>query len=245
MTYTMVDYFIERKPDTYRWPQFSDFWFTGVTTIVFMVMERVFDRVFFPIYYPYCKEKSDEEARVMRTKKAVKNIFKFTYYLSAVILGWMTLKDTYILPPSLGGSGSFYNQFKDWPYFEHPPLYVYYFTGVMGFHIAALLNQLLFEDKKKSDYIEMTLHHLVTVYLFGFSYMTNTFIGAPVIFLHNWADVVVSWTRIWGETEHKAIALSSLGFSQIVWAYTRLWVFPQLIYSSTIYIELFMYSSWI
>lgn len=71
----------------------------------------------------------------------------------------------------------------------------------MGFHIAQLFTQIFLEDWKKSDFIEMTLHHLVTVYLYGFSHMTNTLIGGPVAFLHNWADVVVSWTRLWAETE--------------------------------------------
>ena len=51
----------------------------------------------------------------------------------------------------------------------------------------------------------MTLHHLVTVYLYGFSHMTNTFIGGPVAFLHNWADVIVSFTRIWAESEYAAL----------------------------------------
>jgi hypothetical protein len=91
---------------------------------------------FYSIFYRICKEKSNEEIRIIRTKKAVKNMFKFTYYFAAAIFGFLTLKDSYVLPPSLGGSGSFYNQFKDYPYITPPPLYKYYFTGTMGFHIA-------------------------------------------------------------------------------------------------------------
>lgn len=105
-----------------------------------LVVERIFDKIFYPIFYPICKEKTDEEARVLRTKKAVKNIFKFTYYSTAAIFGWLTLRDSYVLPPMLGGSGSFYNQFIDFPYIKHPPLYKYYFTGTMGFHVAAMIN---------------------------------------------------------------------------------------------------------
>jgi len=105
-----------------------------------MILEKIFDKVFYPLYYPICKEKVDEEARVLRTKKAVKNIFKLTYYSSAAIFGYILLKDNYVLPPMLGGSGSFYNQFTDWPYFKHPPLYMYYYTGTMGFHLGTLFN---------------------------------------------------------------------------------------------------------
>jgi hypothetical protein len=78
-------------------------------------------------------------SRDARTKKAVKNLFKFCYYTSATIFGWYTLKDSYLLPPALGGTGSFYHQYKDWPYQEHPPLYRLYFTGTMGFHVGTLL----------------------------------------------------------------------------------------------------------
>jgi hypothetical protein len=94
---------------SYTWPALADFWITGVVTVVCFTLERVFDRVFYPIYYPICKEKVDEEVRVIRTKKAVKNIFKFLYYSIAATFGYLTLKDSYVLPPSLGGSGSFYN----------------------------------------------------------------------------------------------------------------------------------------
>jgi len=79
----------------------------------------------------------------------------------------------------------------------------------------------------------MTLHHAVTVYLFGFSYMGNFVIGGPVTFLHNWADVCISWTRMWGETRfYNSVALYSFVFSQCIWIYTRLYVFGQLIVAS-------------
>ena len=75
--------------------------------------------------------------------------------------------------------------------------------------------------------------------------MTNTLIGGPVAFLHNWADVVVSWTRVWAETEYKSSAGYSFVIAQIIWFYTRIYVFPQLIYASTLSLEVYTYSSWI
>ena len=79
----------------------------------------------------------------------------------------------------------------------------------------------------------MLLHHLVTVYLFAFSYLSNQSIGGPVTFLHNWADVAISFTRIWSETKFaNSIALPSFALMLLVWFYTRLYVFGSLIYSS-------------
>jgi very-long-chain ceramide synthase len=78
----------------------------------------------------------------------------------------------------------------------------------------------------------MLLHHLVTIYLFGFSYLSNQMIGGPVTFLHNWADVAISFTRIWSETKFaNSIALPSFLIMLIIWFYTRLYVFGHLIYS--------------
>lgn len=55
----------------------------------------------------------------------------------------------------------------------------------------------------------MMFHHLVTAYLFAFSYMTNTLIGAVVALLHDFPDIFVSWTRVWAETEYKHVCAYS------------------------------------
>jgi len=78
----------------------------------------------------------------------------------------------------------------------------------------------------------MLLHHLVTIFLFVFSYLANQQIGGPVTFLHNWADVALSFTRMWGETKYTNIAIPCFAIMLATWFYTRLYVFAQLIYSS-------------
>ena len=69
-------------------------------------MERAFDFYFYSWFYKYCKEKNNLEERDRRTRKAVQNMYKFLYYSSAAFYGWFTLKDSYILPPGMGGKGS-------------------------------------------------------------------------------------------------------------------------------------------
>jgi hypothetical protein len=80
---------------------------------------------------------------------------------------------------------------------------------------------------------------MVTLYLYGFSYMSNTFIGPVVSFIHNWADVVISWTRVWAESEFGRVTAYSFLFGQFVWIYTRLFYFPYLIYVSTFYLDVY------
>lgn len=138
--YRSVSEFIENKPTDYRWPQNSDFWFTLITAFVFWSLEKVFVVALYPWYYKICKEKKNEKIRDVKTRKGVTNIYKCLYYTSAAFYGWYVLKDSYILPPYLGGKGSLYNLFVDFPYINHHPIYRFYFTGTMGYHLGSLVH---------------------------------------------------------------------------------------------------------
>ena len=83
------------------------------------------------------------------------------YMSSATAIGYYTLKDSFLLPPSLGGSGDLHNSFATFPFVELPTLYKLYFTGSMGYHACGLISHLLAEEKQ-NDYVEMVFHHLVT-----------------------------------------------------------------------------------
>lgn len=99
----------------------------------------------------------------------------------------------------------------------------------MGFHCSRLLH-VVFAKEKAHDHMEMILHHLCTLYLYGFSYLTNTFIGGVISVLHDFADIFVSFTRVFGESDYKNITGYSFLVALIAWAYTRLYVLPQMIY---------------
>ena len=76
----------------------------------------------------------------------------------------------------------------------------------------------------------MMLHHIVTLYLFGFSYIFNHHIGAVVAFLHDLSDIFVSWARIWGETNYNILAGTGLISILLTWFYTRILIFGEVIY---------------
>jgi hypothetical protein len=182
--------------------------------------------------------------RRRRSKKAVQNIYKFFYYSLAATFGYITMKDSYIMPTFLGGHGSLYNQFLDYPYIKYPPLYKFYFTGTMGYHVASILKH-LFSKEKSNDYLEMLLHHLCTIYLYGFSYMTNCLIGGVVSFIHDLPDIPIAWTRAWSESEYKTTTAVSFAFSLVVWLCTRLTALPYIIYVTIFRLELYVKSPYI
>ncbi|TNV78213.1 hypothetical protein FGO68_gene12611 [Halteria grandinella] len=185
-----------------------------------------------PWFEKICREQTDMEARKSRTKKALKNIFKGIYQLSTSILAYVMLKDTYIMPPILGGNGALSDHLKDFPYWEHPPLYTVFYMTCFGYNVAGLVQELFFEDWKRYDFVEMLFHHVVTVYLIGFSFLGSFFIGAPILLIHNASDTLISFTRSWNESKYYSNAFYLFVASVVVWLYTRCFVFPQIVYVS-------------
>lgn len=78
----------------------------------------------------------------------------------------------------------------------------------------------------------MLLHHLVTCVLIYFSYIANLgAVGAMIAYLHYIADIFVAGAKCFNEMEGTLIPAVFMALVQISWAYTRLYVFPFIIYS--------------
>lgn len=164
--------------------------------------------------------------------------------MGATIFGYITLKDTDFLPPTLGGKGSIYNTFKDFPYITPPPLYRYYFTGTLGYHIGDLFHHTLYNNDG-TDYMDLLLHHLVTIYLYTFSYMTNLMAGPVIALIHDIGDIGLTWTRFLAESRHNKFAGYSFIVTLISWLYTRLIILPHAVYVNTIHQEVYSYSPYL
>jgi len=77
----------------------------------------------------------------------------------------------------------------------------------------------------------MMLHHSVTIALYGLSYLCNlTTIGAVIMFLHDWADIFSAYARAFSETRFKLMATVNVVLLALTWLYSRLIVFPQVLY---------------
>lgn len=93
--------------------------------------------------------------------------------------------------------------------------------------------------------MDLFLHHLVTIFLYGFSYMTNTMVGPVIAYLHDIADIGVGWTRTFAESEFPNVAGYSFAVTVAAWFYTRLIVFPHIIYVVTMHQEVYMKSPYV
>ena len=87
-------------------------------------------------------------------------------------------------------------------------------------------------DSKKNDFVEMALHHIVALYLFGGLYLFNVWeAGAVAAFLHDIADIFISFSKSWAETEYGNVTGVFFVTAMVVWFYTRIYCLPQLMYS--------------
>ena len=57
----------------------TDFWITGVSSIVFAMIEMVCKKVFYVFLIPYCKVQDNEGEREARCRKGAFGIYKVLY----------------------------------------------------------------------------------------------------------------------------------------------------------------------
>lgn len=99
-----------------------------------------------------------------------------------------------------------------------------------GYHLGSLITHFL--EDRRNDFVEMALHHTVTIYLFSGCYLMNSMeIGAVIAFLHDMADITTPLCKGFGESKYKTATIVVFFMNMVVWAYTRLVVFPWIIYN--------------
>ena len=96
---------------------------------------------------------------------------------------------------------------KYW-FYDHEHNLGNYFLVTSGYHIASLITH--FFGSHKNDFIEMGLHHIVALYLFGGVYTSNIFeSGSVVAVLHDVADILTNWCKFWSETTFSNFTVAS------------------------------------
>ena len=130
----------------------------------------------------------------------------------------------------LGGSGSLDVLYNDWPMWKKPAYFDIWCATTMGYHLEAFFFQL--SGNKRNDFVEMMLHHVVTVSLIVFTIMVNTTDGGMIVlFVHHIGDVFISVARILVDVHTKSSVVAFLTM-MVVWAYTRLYAYPFVVYRS-------------
>lgn len=161
------------------------------------------------------------------------SFFKFCYFASATVWGYIVLKDKEYLPWLLGGSGEYSRSItpKYFPYAQRDKNdgLKHYILVTSGFHVCNAFTH--FVETKKNDFIEMGLHHIVALYLFGGLYFFNLWEGgATIAYLHDIADIFIAASRMLGDSKYSNLTGVMFVVAMGVWFWTRLITLPYLMY---------------
>ena len=165
--------------------------------------------------------------RADRAHKQAKYVYKFFFFVLIVSFGFCVLKDQDYFPASLLGKGDARNTFKLFPFIKNLEWIKYYYLTSAAYHLDSFI--ILLTQRPRNDFGEMFLHHFVTVALIFCSYITNFLpIGSLIIFIHDQADLPISFIRcivdLKGFLILKIIAYICI---MVTWIYTRLIIFPK------------------
>ncbi|KAJ9705035.1 hypothetical protein PVL29_003198 [Vitis rotundifolia] len=125
--------------------------------------------------------------------------------------------------------------FRGWPNEELTlPLKLFYMCQC-GFYIYSIAALLTWETRRR-DFSVMMSHHVVTVILIGYSYMSSFVrIGSVVLALHDASDVFMEAAKVFKYSEKELAASVCFGFFAISWLVLRLIFFPFWVISASSY----------
>jgi hypothetical protein len=184
-------------------------------------------------------ESSKETDPVLRVKKSTKNVQNFSkaiYFSLTVIWGTSFLRKTDYLPWYLFGDGELSNLYKNHPIHTFPTELKLYYLVTLGYYLDKTVQD-LWHREKRNDFIEMMLHHLLTINLYVGGYMLNSMaIGSLVIISLDWTQIFIGFSRSFSETKFKKLT-AFFGFGMwFSWMYFRMMVFPVVIYQGYYYL---------
>ena len=238
---------IKKYNINYPWPKLSELIPSLFILPIIMLYKTIIeylskDLVESCLAMKYKKPKNEEMKKLaaIYRHKLPRHIYKISFYFGFTIFGYYVLHNLPYFPKSMLGHGYMSNMFlKGFPdsYFhEKTPLFNLYYNISLAYFVNDLI--FLFKMERQSDFINMLLHHVCTISLIIFSYITNySNMGSLIIFCHMQSDILLHLTRFLLQTD-KHIAL--VGFVGITFTtnfiYMRQYVFGEMIYTVYKYI---------
>ncbi|CAI9786318.1 unnamed protein product [Fraxinus pennsylvanica] len=168
------------------------------------------------------------EATRAKIEKISESMWKLTYYAS---VEFCILRVTYHEP----WFRDIKEYFRGWPNQELKPPLKFIYMCQCGFYIYSIAALLIWETRRK-DFSVMMSHHVITVILIGYSFITRFFrIGAVVLALHDASDVFLEAAKVFKYSEKELGASLCFGLFAMSWFVLRLVFFPFWVIRSSSY----------
>ncbi|KAM7251733.1 hypothetical protein ACFE04_023616 [Oxalis oulophora] len=175
----------------------------------------------------YIKRKiiAAKEAKIV---KCSESMWKLTYYATVeIFILAIIFKEPWFTDIKL--------YFYGWPN-QHLkfPLKVVYMCQC-GFYLYSIGALLAWETRRK-DFAVMMSHHIITVILIGYSYITSFFrVGSIILALHDASDVFLEFAKVFKYSDKELGASICFGLFAISWFLLRLIFFPFWVIRATSY----------
>ena len=212
----------------YPWPKYQDLTITLYTAVFIYLLKGLLAKPLKSLMMnTVLQDKFVGKEREERAERSTLFAFKGMYYFFAVVMGYFVAKDSHFLPPGLGGSGAISTLFDNFPYqsFETFPYIRIYILIELGYHLFSLVNHLA--SKPKSDFMEMLLHHCITLILVACAYFMNyVTVSHLILFTHDCSDLFVDTTRVLADSKFPRLLILSGALLIGSWSYMRLYLFP-------------------
>ncbi|KAF9599952.1 hypothetical protein IFM89_001987 [Coptis chinensis] len=172
-------------------------------------------------------EKIDEAKRA-KIVKCSESMWKLTYYatVETFVLTiayheyWFRDTDQYL---------------RGWPDQELKFAVKLLYMCQCGFYVYSIAALLTWETRRK-DFSIMMSHHVITVFLIGYSYITSFFrIGSVILALHDASDVFLEAAKVFKYSGKELAASVFFGFFAVSWVVLRLIFFPFWVIKTTSY----------
>lgn len=160
-----------------------------------------------------------DEARTLKIAKCSESMWKLVYYASVEFYMLMLLHNE-----------PWFHEikecFRDLPNQELRPSMILLYMCECGFYLYSIAALLTWETRRK-DFSVMMSHHIVTVILISYSYLTRFFrIGSIIIALHDASDVFLEAAKVFKYSEKEFGASFCFGLFALSWIVLRLIYFP-------------------
>lgn len=99
-------------------------------------------------------------------------------------------------------------------------------------------------EKPRSDFQELVAHHIVTLWLIGWSYLFNlTLIGNAIYLTMDWSDVFLALSKCFNYLQMEKTKTIAFAWFTCVWSYLRHYVNLVILYSVWFHFDLIPYTS--
>ena len=192
---------------------------TPMESTAFEIFMRILPQKKFPL---------DSEGRRAKAEMLGERIFRLVINVtcSALLYKILLQEDCDFLHSYLGGTVDVPLYYKNYPCGNSPEYLNDFYVFKLSYHMYELVYCLAYQ-RKRPDFPEYVLHHLMTWSLIFFSYsLSMTSLGCIVMLVHDVTDLAVTLFKL--TIDITPIAIQAITYVQMLvsWVYFRLWFFP-------------------